>query len=136
MRRTLVAFGAVSVLAGCASDDGSPSKDAVGSSAESSLQITVDAGNGAGPENYTLVCDGQDGAAHPDAEAACSHLEAADDPFAPLADDAVCTQQYGGPETASIVGRWEGEPVDLELARSNGCLIAQWDALGPVLPAA
>ena len=71
---------------------------------------------------------------HPDAEAACAHLTALDDPFAPLPTDVVCTEQFGGPQTAHVLGRWNGEPVDLELSRTDGCRISQWDALGPLLP--
>ena len=47
-----------------------------------------------------------------------------------------CTEQYGGPQTAHVVGRWSGEPVDLELSRVDGCRISQWDALVPLVPAA
>jgi hypothetical protein len=57
-----------------------------------------------------------------------------DDPFAPVPEDAICTQVYDGPQTARVTGRWRGEPVDLELGRNNGCRIAQWDSLGPLLP--
>jgi hypothetical protein len=70
----------------------------------------------------------------PDAEAACAHLDGLDEPFAPIPADAVCTEQYGGPQTAHVTGLWRGEPVDLELSRVNGCTISQWDRLGPLLP--
>ena len=70
----------------------------------------------------------------PTPQAACAHLAGMDDPFAPLPDDVACTEQYGGPETAHVTGRWGGEPVDLELSRTDGCRIAQWDCLGPLLP--
>jgi hypothetical protein len=33
-----------------------------------------------------------------------------------------------------VTGHWEGTAVDLELSRADGCLIAQWDGLGPLLP--
>jgi hypothetical protein len=93
-------------------------------------------GNGAAVETYTLVCEiGPPPAGdHPDLEAACAHLESLDDPFAPLPDDLACTQQYGGPQTARIHGRWRDERVDLELSRTDGCRISQWDSFGPVLP--
>jgi len=130
----LVAVGVVLALAGCGSEDdgGSPS---TGATPDRSLQITLDRGDGTEPEAYALDCDG-DGGDHPDPAAACAQLEAMDDPFAALPDDVVCTEQFGGPETASITGRWDGEPVDLALSRTDGCRIAQWDALGPVLPVA
>ena len=68
-------------------------------------------------------------------QAACDHLAGMPSPFAPLAEDLACTQQYGGPETAHVIGRWGGEPVELELSRVDGCRIAQWDSLVPVVPA-
>ena len=70
----------------------------------------------------------------PTPEAACEHLKGMDDPFAPLPADVVCTEQFGGPQTAHVLGRWNGEPVDLELSRTDGCRISQWDSLGPLLP--
>lgn len=50
--------------------------------------------------------------------------------------DAICSQVYGGPQTARVSGRWRGEPVDLALSRTDGCRIAQWDRFGPLLPSA
>ncbi|MGY1856203.1 SSI family serine proteinase inhibitor [Modestobacter sp. SYSU DS0290] len=70
----------------------------------------------------------------PDAETACAHLEGLEDPFAPVPADAVCTQQDDGPQTARITGLWGGDPVDLALSRTDGCRIAQWDRLAPLLP--
>ncbi|SOE03321.1 SSI family serine proteinase inhibitor [Blastococcus haudaquaticus] len=138
MRRALIA--ASLVIAGCGSEDDGPgtrfpSMEATGSVADRWLQITVDPGDGAAPQTYTLVCDGTDGAAHPDPAAACAHLETLDDPFAPLPDDVACTQQYGGPQTASVTGRWDAAAVDRTFSRTDGCRIAQWDGLGPLLPA-
>ena len=40
----------------------------------------------------------------------------------------------GQPETKHVTGRWAGADVDLSLARTNGCQLAQWDSLGPLLP--
>ncbi len=121
------------VLAGCASP---AEDDAAGgvSQADDHLQIDVARGDGSPPEEWTLTCAGVADGSHPEGRAACAHLAGLDEPFAPLPDDAVCTEQFGGPQTARVSGRWHGEPVDLELARSNGCLIAQWDSLGPLLP--
>ena len=105
------------------------------SQADNDLQVSYDRGDGTEPENWTLTCVGSVEGSHPDLEAACAHLEAMEDPFAPLPADVVCTEQFGGPQTARILGRWDGEPVDLELSRTDGCRISQWDALGPLLPA-
>jgi hypothetical protein len=102
--------------------------------ADNDLQVTVDRGDGSAPEEWTLTCAGFVEGSHPEAEDACAHLAGLDEPFAALPDDLSCTQQFGGPQTAHVIGRWGGEPVDVRLARSDGCLIAQWDALGPLLP--
>lgn len=126
-------------LTGCASspdgDSPLPPLDASGSPAEAFLQVAYDPGDGTEPESWTLVCDGRDDDAHPDPAAACAHLRTLEDPFAPLPDDVACTEQYGGPQTAHVIGRWDGEPVDLELSRVDGCRISQWDGLVPLLPA-
>jgi hypothetical protein len=143
MRRSFVrACAVLGVLAACASpggDDaasGDPADSSVGgdvAQAEDDLQLTVDPGDGSAVEEWTLSCAGLVRGSHPEPEAACAHLAAMSDPFAPLGADTVCTEQFGGPQTARVIGRWDGEPVDIELSRSDGCRIAQWDALGPLL---
>lgn len=54
--------------------------------------------------------------------------------------DQACTEQYGGPDIAKIVGSYdgvEGEPVDTTIDRANGCGIDDWDRLlAGVLPQA
>ena len=40
-----------------------------------------------------------------------------------------CTQQYGGPEKAHVTGTLEGRPVDVTLARTDGCGIAAYETL-------
>ena len=55
--------------------------------------------------------------------------------FAPLAKNVVCTEIYGGPQTATVTGTFRGEPVDASFARTNGCEIARWDSLAFLWPA-
>ena len=100
---------------------------------ENDLVVSVDRGDGSAPVSWTLTCDGSAQGTHPDAEAACAHLRALDNPFAPLPADVACTEIYGGPQSAHITGRWDGEAVDLEVTRVDGCRIAQWDSLGVLL---
>jgi hypothetical protein len=126
-------------LAGCAAPAGSGSgagstTGASDAAADDDLMIVLDRGDGTEPERYTLTCGETPAGDHPDAAAACAHLEGLEDPFAPLPDDMACTQQFGGPETATITGRWHAAEVDVELSRADGCHIAQWDGLGPLLP--
>ena len=138
----LLVLAAALVTAGCGSDDDA-APDATGgdlaaggiSQADDDLQIEVDLGDGRAPVTWTLSClDGAEGS-HPQAQAACDHLAGLERPFAPLPEDVVCSQQYGGPQTARVLGRWDGEPVDLDLSRVDGCRNAQWDSLVPVVPA-
>jgi hypothetical protein len=90
------------------------------------LTITVRTGRGSGEQTYTLVCDPA-GGDHPDPEAACRSLSKLKDPFAPVPPDAMCTEIYGGPQTATVTGTFRGEPVDAEFSRTDGCQIARWD---------
>ncbi len=150
MRRLLLGLLPVAlvVLAACGSADGSaaspsdaaegPAADPAGggiSQADNDLQIEVDLGDGSAPATWTLTCVGFVEGSHPAAQAACDHLAGLADPFAPLPGDVACTQVYGGPETAHVLGRWGGEPVDLRLSRTDGCRIDQWASLVPVVPA-
>jgi hypothetical protein len=105
------------------------------SRADNDLVVRFDQGNGSAPESWTLTCAGTADGTHPDAAAACARLQDLADPFAPIPDDLVCTEQYGGPQSAHIAGLWAARPVDLEVTRVDGCHISQWDGLLPLLPA-
>jgi hypothetical protein len=127
-------IGALLLLAAtaCAA---APRTDAAGTPRpQNDLTIRADAGDGSAPKTWTLACDGAAKGTHPDPAAACAHLQRLHDPFAPLPGDVACTEQFGGSQTAHVTGVWSGNPVDLELTRTDGCRISQWDHLGPLLP--
>jgi Subtilisin inhibitor-like len=119
----------VTVLCGC----GEQSSDDTGDMTDSSSELTVVVSSGAGddPVTWTLSCDPPAGT-HPDPTAACAAIDAAHDPFAPVPADMMCTQVYGGPETATISGTWHGERVDASFKRTDGCEIARWGNLAAV----
>ncbi|WP_236241959.1 SSI family serine proteinase inhibitor [Streptomyces sp. CC228A] len=104
------------------------------------LTITVErSGNPAADGTFRLECGPERATGtHPRAQRACARLEELSkggrDPFAPLPEDRVCTQQYGGPATARVEGTWHGRPVDARFSRADGCEIARWENLRPVLP--
>ena len=129
----------LAVLAACAGGSsgagGGGAADGSTQQAEDHLQVEVDRGDGSPVERYSLTCGDPVAGDLPDAEAACAHLRGLDDPFAPLPADQMCTEQYGGPEEALVTGAWKGSKVDLTVRRTNGCEIAQWDSLLPLLPA-
>ncbi len=65
----------------------------------------------------------------------CATDAACEVPLAPTPPDVACTEIYGGPATATVKGTRDGEPVEAEFSRINGCEIARWDdaeaLLGP-----
>ena len=97
--------------------------------------LTIVINNGSGEtKTWRLTCDPPAGT-HPNPAAACRALEtngAAALP--PVAKDKACTQIYGGPETATISGTWQGERVISRFARTDGCQINRWKLLEGLLP--
>jgi hypothetical protein len=101
------------------------------------LTVTVhEAGSGA-DGTYELRCHPGSGS-HPDVKGACGTLDQrtrwGKDPFAPVPPGTMCTMEYGGPATAHVTGTWAGRPVDARFDRADGCQIARWNALAPLLP--
>ncbi|TRV80457.1 hypothetical protein FKN01_06860 [Streptomyces sp. 130] len=99
--------------------------------------VVAGSGNPEADGRYELEC-GPAGGSHPVAAQACERLDQLEgegaDPFAPVPRDAMCTQQYGGESTAHVTGTWHGRQVDASFRRTNGCEIARWNGLRPVLP--
>ena len=44
-----------------------------------------------------------------------------------------CTQQYGGPQVATVTGSYKGRAVNTSFKRTDGCEIARWTAAAPLL---
>jgi Subtilisin inhibitor-like len=83
---------------------------------------------------WRLTCN-PPGGTHPDPKAACRALEANGAvALPPVPEDKACTQIYGGPETASITGTWQGQPVMSRFARNDGCQISRWKLMEGLLP--
>lgn len=53
--------------------------------------------------------------------------------FEPVPGDVACTEIYGGPATATVRGTLAGEPIDAQFSRTDGCQMARWDAVEPLL---
>lgn len=116
---------AAATLSACGKDaDSGSSPDAT------ALTITVVADEGADPKTYELECD-PPGGDHPQPGDACKALDAAGAKvFEPVAKDQACTDIYGGPQTATVTGTYEGDEVDAEFSRADGCQIDRWEHLG------
>lgn len=105
---------------------------------DAELTITVKPSDTEPAINYTLTC--RNGAPtnesrHPTAAKACDVLKNSPGVLAPQprGKDVVCTQQYGGPQTANVTGIVDGMPVDISFARRDGCEISQWNAADSIL---
>jgi hypothetical protein len=53
--------------------------------------------------------------------------------FAPLPKEIVCTQIYGGPQRARVVGLLAGKRIWATFTRTNGCEIGRWQRISPWL---
>jgi hypothetical protein len=109
--------------------------DAPAAAGTTELKITYwPQGRTAAPaKRWTLRC-APAGGTHPQAAAACRKLAAMQSPFAPIPKDAVCTEQYGGPQVALVTGTFRGHAVWTQLAARNGCEIARFKRLSFLVP--
>jgi LysM repeat protein len=111
------------------------------SSAATHLVVARETSSGATvllPSQATLTCDGT---AH-----ATGFLRKAAGPACALVDRHVvqqvaanqrsrrlCSQIYGGPQSAHITGTVGGQDVNLTITRTDGCGTADWQTLAPLL---
>jgi len=85
------------------------------------------------PRRWTLRC-APAGGTLPRAAVACRRLAAGRRSlFTPVPRDAVCTEIYGGPQTARVVGKLDGRRLWASFRRTNGCHIARWQRVSPWL---
>ncbi|MBG6224988.1 hypothetical protein IWX63_001553 [Arthrobacter sp. CAN_A2] len=104
------------------------------------LTISIRQDDASDPVQYVLECvDGTPGPATtlPDADAACATLTRIGTAFftARPNKDVVCTQQSGGPQTASITGELDGTSVLASFALTDGCQISRWNSVKDLLGA-
>lgn len=101
------------------------------------LTVTVTATPGAEAVVYRFVASGAtpDAASTvPDPAAALAALELGGEKifFPASAPPQNCTQQYGGPEVATVAGTFKGRAVTAQFSRTDGCQISRWQALAPL----
>jgi hypothetical protein len=122
-------------MTACAAFDGSTASDsgAATTAPRTELEITVwpQARRARPLRRWTLRCDPVGGSL-PDARNSFSRLTA--DALRPLAPGTVCTQIYGGPQTARVRGHVGGAPVNARFSRTNGCEIHRWDNVRFLFP--
>jgi hypothetical protein len=99
---------------------------------ESKLEFSVQANDKAAPQTASLTCPG----AKAKDRDICAALDVvAPKVFEPVPVDQACTAIYGGPRKATITGRYQNEPVSAVFTQENGCEIARWNQIKPVLDA-
>jgi hypothetical protein len=123
--RALAPLSVVAALAlgvGCGDDDDEEPVNLTGTQ----LQIGLDADGPGGAEAKTALvnCEQADGSA-------CGRLSAID--FAPTDPQTPCTEIYGGPDVVELSGFIGDEPIETTLTRQNGCEIARFDPIVPLL---
>lgn len=135
---------AAAALSGCGEGDDpgatQPPATTTTSAGEIALKVEFDEGPGGKRTTGELTCrDGEasasgalfDGKA---AAALCTQArQLAELLTTQPAKDRMCTQIYGGPETARVTGTIDGTKVDRRFARTNGCEIADFDAAAGLL---
>ena len=117
--RLLPALLAAAVLSACGGDDEQPAASAPAATTSLTVRVT---GAGPDPVSIELRCGGS----KPCDRAQLDKLAAVAEPEDPTR---ACTLQYGGPEQAHMTGTLEGEPVDVAVKRTDGCGIADYEAL-------
>ena len=82
--------------------------------------------------DWRLTCDPA-GGSHPRPEKACAALAANEEALDAVPPDVACTEIYGGPQEAELAGTYRGRRVRVLLKRTDGCEIARWERLKPVV---
>ena len=110
-----------------------PSEEPTATPVAAELTVVVDATGEGATTTYTLTCEPV-GGDHPDAEAACAAIAAGGGTaaFAPTPMDVACTEQWGGPQVATVTGTVGGQAVNAQFSRTNGCEISRWETLAPL----
>ena len=101
---------------------------------KSIVSISIVVNNGAGAQSkWTLRCQPVAGT-HPNRKKACTQLlKAGIKSMAPTPSDTMCTEIYGGPETATVSGSWSKKKIRATFSRINGCEISRWEKISLLL---
>jgi hypothetical protein len=90
-------------------------------------------GGGKPSRDWRLHCNPLGGNL-PHGDRACFLLASMSRPLRPVRKNAACTQVYGGPDFAHVVGTLRGRRVDTRFERTDGCQIARWDRVDFLFP--
>ena len=104
-------------------------------SGATSLRITYWEDSATAPSSvtWTLRCDPARGTLARPARACTRLATGGPKLFTPLPPNAVCTEIYGGPQKARVVGVVDGKRVWSTFTRTDGCQIGRWQRISPWL---
>ncbi|MDQ0209418.1 serine protease inhibitor [Arthrobacter bambusae] len=102
------------------------------------LTVTLTEAPGAVDYEFVLLGSGgevSEGSTLPDPRAALAAVEQfGEEIFFPVPrPDRICTQQYGGPQVATVTGRFHGREVSSRFSRTDSCEIARWRTMAALL---
>ncbi|WP_427134261.1 serine protease inhibitor [Pseudarthrobacter sp. S9] len=104
------------------------------------VDLTIVLTEAPGAPEYTFRLEASDGTVSgatslPDPAAALEAVQRyGEDTFFPEpGPPKLCTQQYGGPQIAVVTGWFLGRKVHSRFSRTDGCEIARWRAMAPLL---
>jgi Subtilisin inhibitor-like len=121
----------LTLVAACGSQQAAMGGATSPTSAPVSLTIQVRPGAHAAAQSWSLTCDPAGGTL-PHPAAGCAALARVANPFAPVGRGIMCPMIYGGPQTATIEGRWHGKSVHATFSRADGCQTARWSRIAAV----
>ncbi len=134
VRRTVLTLACAAALAvaGCGGDDEQPAS-ALRHPALADLTVSVDPdGKGAEkPRSADVKC-----AEAGDSQVCGVVAGLTAGSFARTGSAMACTEQYGGPEVATVTGTFRGTNVNARYSRVNGCEISRWQGVADLLGAA
>ena len=128
MRGLVVLATAIAAFAACSASHAGPQTG-------TSLRVTYweDGSKPSESTTWTLGCSPPRGSV-PQPARACRRLAPGGAKlFAPMAENVACTEIYGGPQKARVVGTVGGTRVWATFARANGCEFARWNRISPWL---
>jgi hypothetical protein len=144
-RRAWVVIGvllAVAALGACGDEDDEPAAPRTATTPSGAIELSIRYDDGAGRrQTATLSCGGAAGprvGGFLDGKATASELCAQARSLralltAPPDQGRMCTQIYGGPQTARVTGTIDGAKVDRRFTRTNGCEIADFQRAAALL---
>ncbi len=105
------------------------------------LAITLRPSDSEPPVHYTLTCTNgvpAPGSQLRTAEAACALIKNNPTLLEPRArkTNQSCTEQYGGPQQATVTGLLDQKSVSASFSRTDGCAIEAWNAAKDLFGAA